>query len=116
MGLFSKPKAPKESPTSIALRRRQFEQLAELDEEQNTKFKRLLNSAAGVRAFRGSAASRRDPSDSDAGPAPSNYGLVQSKARGLNGKRNPFFGTVRSGSGLRSSPKRKKPSATTGAG
>lgn len=79
----SGPSTPREDPTSRALRRRQFEQLAELDEEQNTKFKRLLNSAAGVRAFQGSAASRRDPSDSAAGPAPPNYGLVQSNARGL---------------------------------
>lgn len=79
----SKPKAPKEDPASIALRKRQTEQLLELDDEQNVRVRRMYNASTGMRAFRGSSDTRLPRGDSSASPGTGNYGLVQSTARGL---------------------------------
>jgi len=81
----SKPKAPKEDPASIALRKRQTEQLLQLDEEQNVRVRRMYNASTGMRSFRGSADTRLPRGDSSMSPGTGNYGLVQSNARGLQG-------------------------------
>jgi hypothetical protein len=49
----SKAKKPKEDPASIALRKRQTEQLLELDDEQNVRVRRMYNASTGMRSFRG---------------------------------------------------------------
>jgi hypothetical protein len=82
----SKPKTPKEDPASIALRKRQTEQLLELDDEQNVRVRRMYNASTGMRSFRGSSDTRLPQGDSAASPGTGNYGLVQSNARGLRKK------------------------------
>ena len=47
------PKPPEEDPSVGIARQRQFEELADLDEEENRRIKAALNAARGVRAFRG---------------------------------------------------------------
>lgn len=66
----SKPKTAKEDPSVARLRARQFQDLARLDEEQNTRIKRLMNAGYGRRAFKGSVATRLAPGDTPAAPAP----------------------------------------------
>lgn len=80
----SKPKAPKEDPASIALRKRQTEQLLQLDEEQNIRVRRMYNASTGMRSFRGSADTRIPGGDSSMSPGTGNYGLVQSTAKGVS--------------------------------
>jgi hypothetical protein len=80
----SKPKKPKEDPASIALRKRQTEQLLELDEEQNVRVRRMYNASTGMRSFRGSSDTRLPQGDSAASPGTGNYGLEQSTARSLS--------------------------------
>jgi hypothetical protein len=63
----SKPKAPKEDPSTIALRERQAAELARLDEEENLRIKQLLIGQRGGRFFRGSPAMRAAPGDRSAG-------------------------------------------------
>jgi len=101
----SKPKAPKEDPQSQVLRARQAEQLTQLDEEQNTRIKRLFSSSSGLRAFRGSPEMRLAPGNSSgtsfsgsssSGPAQSNAPgyqfssgrMKQAAARGGGKSRN----------------------------
>jgi hypothetical protein len=81
-----KSKTPKEDPASIALRKRQTEQLLELDDEQNVRVRRMYNASTGMRSFRGSSDSRIPRGDSAASPGAGNYGLVQSSAKGLRQK------------------------------
>jgi hypothetical protein len=63
----SKPKAPKEDPSTIALRERQVADLSRLDEEENLRIKQLLVGQRGGRFFRGSPATRAAPGDRSAG-------------------------------------------------
>lgn len=97
-----KPKAPKEDPASIALRKRQTEQLLELDEEQNIRVRRMYNASTGMRSFRGSADTRLPQGDSAASPGTGNYGLTPSTARGLRAG-NPVIGKLKSRAGRSSS-------------
>lgn len=53
---------PKEDPSAIVQRRRDIEQLAQLDEEENRRIKRAMQSRTGTRAF-----SRRAPRDTKVG-------------------------------------------------
>lgn len=46
------PKPPEEDPSVKALRVRQVEDLADLDEEENRRLKAALRTNRGVRAFR----------------------------------------------------------------
>lgn len=64
---MSKPKAPKEDPSTIAMRERQAVDLSRLDEEENLRIKQLLVGQRGGRFFRGSPAMRAAPSDRSAG-------------------------------------------------
>ena len=64
----SKPKTPKEDPSSIALRKRQAEQLLQLDEDTNTRIKRMYTAASGLRIARGTADSRMPAANSAMGP------------------------------------------------
>ena len=81
----SKGSTPQEDPAAKALRKRQVSQLLELDDEANTRIKRVLSSAQGLRIARGSADSRIPRGDSTMSPAASSYGLKQSDARGYAG-------------------------------
>jgi hypothetical protein len=81
-----KAKKPKEDPASIALRKRQTEQLLELDDEQNVRVRRMYNASTGMRSFRGSSDTRLPRGDSSASPGTGNYGLAQSNARALTTK------------------------------
>jgi hypothetical protein len=98
----SKPKTPKEDPASIALRKRQTEQLLELDEEQNVRVRRMYNASTGMRSFRGASDTRLPSGDSAASPGTGNYGMVQSNkvrspgkfARKLGGKFGPLRNKV----------------------
>lgn len=49
------PKPPKEDPAVAVARDRQIEELAELDEDENVRIKRLLVAARGTRGFRGNS-------------------------------------------------------------
>ena len=69
---------PSEDPSAARLRARQFEDLAQLDEEQNTRIKRLMRASTGVRAFTGAPAMRIARGDTLGGRAASNYGLTRS--------------------------------------
>jgi hypothetical protein len=73
----SSPDAPKEDPAAIRLRRQQINDLAKLDEEQNTRIKRLFRASGGLRLFGGSPELRLPRGNSAAGPAASRYGLTQ---------------------------------------
>lgn len=64
---MSKPKAPKEDPSTIAMRERQAVDLSRLDEEENLRIKQLLIGQRGGRFFRGSPAMRAAPGDRSAG-------------------------------------------------
>lgn len=77
-------KSPKEDPASVALRKRQTEQLLQLDEEQNIRVRRMYNASTGMRSFRGSADTRLPRGDSALSPGTGNYGLVQSTASSLS--------------------------------
>lgn len=79
-----KSKKPKEDPASVALRKRQTEQLLQLDEEQNVRVRRMYNASTGMRSFRGSSDTRLPQGDSAASPGTGNYGLVQSAERSLS--------------------------------
>ena len=68
---------PKEDPSVARLRARQLEDLAQLDEEQNTRIKRLMRASTGVRAFTG-APDMRIARGNTTGGATSNYGLTRS--------------------------------------
>jgi len=68
---------PSEDPSAARLRARQFEDLAQLDEEQNTRIKRLMRASTGVRAFTGAPAMRIARGDTTGG-ATSGYGLARS--------------------------------------
>lgn len=85
----SSPDTPKEDPETKLLRRRQAQQLAQLDEEQNTRLKRMFSAANGLRVFRGAPAGRLPGMNSTRGAEPSNYGLVQSDARGMRSSNLP---------------------------
>lgn len=85
MGLFSSPKTPKEDPSAKALRKRQIGQMLELDEDANTRIKRMYTASQGLRIARGSADSRMPRGDSTNSPSPDSYGLAQSNARGYGG-------------------------------
>jgi hypothetical protein len=98
----SSPDTPKEDPSAKALRKRQVAQLMDLDEDANIRVKRLSSAAQGLRIARGSADSRLPRGDSTNSPAPDNYGLTQSNARGyarktggLSAKRNRGTSSVR---------------------
>jgi len=73
----SGPSTPREDPSVARLRRRQVEDLAKLDEEQNTRIKRLMNASTGMRAFTGAPA-LRVPRGNTTGGSTQNYGLVRS--------------------------------------
>lgn len=73
---------PKEDPATRALRKRQQEELIQLDDEQNTRIKRLMIASRGTRVYRGSAESRMLAGNSTASATSPTYGLVQSDARG----------------------------------
>lgn len=93
----SSPDTPKEDPAAIALRKRQAEQLLQLDEESNTKIKRLFAASSGLRVARGSADSRLPARNSTMSPAADNYGLVQSNARGYDDFREANYFLKRAG-------------------
>lgn len=62
------PDAPKEDPETKAMRARQIEQLAELDDQQNTRIKRMFNARFGTRSYAGSPMSRGRPSNTAGKP------------------------------------------------
>lgn len=67
---MSKPKAPKEDPSTIALRKQQVADSSALDEEENRRVKQLLVGQRGGRFFRGSPMTRAAPGNrAGAGPA-----------------------------------------------
>jgi hypothetical protein len=72
----SKPKAPKEDASTIAMRERQVADLSRLDEEENSRIKQLLIGQRGGRFFRGSPLMRAAPSDR-AGAATSGGGITR---------------------------------------
>ena len=84
----SKPKTPREDPASIALRKRQAEQLLQLDEDANTRIKRMFSASQGLRVGRGLSGNRLPAGDSAMGAEASNYGVEMSNARGYSGGRN----------------------------
>jgi hypothetical protein len=63
----SKPKAPKEDPSTIAMRKQQGVDLAKLDEEENLRIKQLLVGQRGGRFFRGAPALRQAPGNRSGG-------------------------------------------------
>jgi uncharacterized membrane protein YgcG len=63
-----RPKAPKEDPSAAVLRARQITDLAKLDEQQNTRIKRMFNAARGSRIFRGSPSGRVGPGNAAGSP------------------------------------------------
>jgi hypothetical protein len=81
-----KSSKPKESADSKALRARQIEDLAKLDDEENRRIKALFLRRSGSRAFRGSNTSR-GPVDARGGAAPAAGG-----AGGAGGYSGGFFG------------------------
>lgn len=82
----SSPDTPQEDPQIKLLRRRQAEQLVQLDDEQNARLKRLISSSNGLRIFRGAPQGRLPGMNSTRSAAPDNYGLTQSRARGYDWK------------------------------
>lgn len=62
------PGKPKEAPEVKALRERQVQDLARLDEQENLKIKRMLNASRGSRMFAGSVLSRAAPSNTAGKP------------------------------------------------
>lgn len=80
-----KSSKPKESADSKALRARQIEDLAKLDEEENRRIKALFLRRSGSRAFRGANTSR-GPVDARGGAAPAGA------AGGAGGYSGGFFG------------------------
>lgn len=57
------PKAPKPTAEQLALEKMQADTLANLNNEENRRRKRLLLAAEGARAYNGSPLVRRAPSD-----------------------------------------------------
>ena len=98
------PKTPTEDPASIALRKRQAEQLLQLDEDANTRIKRMFTASQGLRIGRGLADSRLPAGDSTRGAGPADYGVKMSKKPGYTTRsplsrkrkqgRGPGFGPV----------------------
>ena len=78
-------KTPSEDPSSIALRKRQAEQLLQLDEDANTRIKRMYSASQGLRIARGSADSRIPAGNSTQGARPADYGVKMSDAKGYAG-------------------------------
>lgn len=66
---MSSPSAPKPTQSQLAEEAAQNQASAMLDQQENQRRKRLLNAAAGIRAFSGSALTRAAPSNT-AGTAP----------------------------------------------
>lgn len=64
----SKPKPAKEDPAAVRLRRQQLTDLAKLDEEENTRIKRLIRVSTGMRLFNGSPDMRLPAGNSRGGP------------------------------------------------
>ncbi len=64
-----KSSKPKETADAKALRARQIEDLAKLDEEENRRIKALFLRRSGSRAFRGANTSRGAPANSAGGAA-----------------------------------------------
>lgn len=60
---MSSPSAPKPTQQQLDSEAQQLQASALLDQQENERRKRLLNAAAGVRAFAGSAITRAAPSD-----------------------------------------------------
>lgn len=48
------PSSPSEDPAAIRLRKRQQADLIRLDEEENTRIRRIMRAGRGMRAFKGS--------------------------------------------------------------
>jgi hypothetical protein len=71
------PKTPKPSASEEALRQRQREDLARLDEEENVRIKGMLRSAGGRKLFRGA---RRSAAFGSNAVAASAVGSVASAA------------------------------------
>lgn len=55
---MKKPKKPKEPRDAIALRQRQIQELAKLDEEENRRIKAMFRGRQGGRAFRSAGSSK----------------------------------------------------------
>jgi hypothetical protein len=77
-----KPKAPAEDPTTVLARARQMEELAELDEEENRRIKRMLIVGRGARAFRGNINSRTPNGTAGTGAASGRAGGIVRGGRG----------------------------------
>lgn len=65
------PKAPKPTTAQLQEESDQVQASALLDQQENERRKRLLNAAAGMRVFAGSALTRAAPSNTSAQGAPS---------------------------------------------
>lgn len=90
-----KAKKPKEDPASIASRKRQTEQLLDLDDEQNVRVRRMYNASTGMRSFRGASDTRLPSGDSAASPDKGNNGMVQSNKVRSPGKLAGKFGPLK---------------------
>jgi hypothetical protein len=63
----SSPSPPQPTQAQVESENQQLQASALLDQQENERRKRLLNAAAGVRAFAGSAIGRAAPSNTSAG-------------------------------------------------
>jgi hypothetical protein len=88
-----KPKAPKEDPSTIALREQQLVDLSRLDEEENRRVKELLVGQRGGRFFRGAPSMRARPSDRAGAPG-------RSASPGAPSMPGPLMGPLRPRAGV----------------
>jgi hypothetical protein len=93
----SSPKPPKPTEAQLQQEAEQMQASALLDKQENERRKRLLNAAAGVRAFAGSAITRAAPSDTAVGaPSASQAGtagsFVTSQGGSGGGRGGPSVG------------------------
>ena len=79
---MSKPKAPKEDASTIALRAQQAADLSRLDEEENLRIKQLLVGQRGGRFFRGAPLLRARPGNKAGGPAGTGAGSAATVSSG----------------------------------
>jgi hypothetical protein len=71
--------SPSEDPSVARMRKRQEQDLLQLDEDTNARVKRLMMASTGMRAFSGSPALRVPRGNSAGGPV-RDYGLTRSNA------------------------------------
>lgn len=83
-GIFRSPKKGKEDPAAVAARNQQIQQLSDLNEQENYKFKRVLAAQRGTSLFTGAVAGRSAPGNTSGGggkAAPNFAGMFRGMSR-----------------------------------